>query len=76
MSYLKVKVLLVGSSSGKVWVVLRIQHICNTTNHKYFISGLFSFSKRSQRDSYICDGRNMERTPEFTRGVLFMFLPS
>ena len=29
-----------------------------------------------QRDSYICDGRNMERTPEFTRGVLFMFLPS
>jgi len=30
----------------------------------------------SQRDSYICDGRNMERTPEFTRGVLFMFLPS
>ena len=39
------------SSSGNVWAVLRIQHICNTTHHQYLISGLFSFSKRSQRDN-------------------------
>lgn len=33
------------------WVVLRIQHICNTPNHKSLIYGLFLFSKRYQRDN-------------------------
>ena len=33
-----------------MWTVNRIQHICNTTIHKFPISGLFLFSKRSQRD--------------------------
>lgn len=37
-------------SSGNVWVVLRIQQICNTTRHKSPIYGLFALSKRSQRD--------------------------
>ena len=34
------------SSSGNVWVVLRIQQICNTTRHKSPIYGLFTLSKR------------------------------
>ena len=38
------------SSSGNVWTVNRIQHICNTCKHKSPISGLFLFSKRSQRE--------------------------
>lgn len=39
------------SSSGNVWVVLRIQQICNTTRHKSPIYGLFRLYKRSQRDN-------------------------
>ena len=46
-------------SSGNVWVVLRIQQICNTTRHKSPIYGLFALSKRSQRDSIACE--RMER---------------
>jgi len=34
------------SSSGNLWVVLRIQQICNTTRHKFPIYGLFRISKR------------------------------
>ena len=39
------------SSSGDVWAVNRIQHICNTGAQKFPIYGLFLFSKRSQRDN-------------------------
>lgn len=39
------------SSYGNVWVVLRIQKICNTTRHKSPIYGLFMLYKRSQRDN-------------------------
>ncbi len=39
------------SSSGNVWIVLRIQQICNTTRHKSPIYGLFTLYKRSQRDN-------------------------
>lgn len=46
---------LVYQKSNEVnWVVLSIQHICNTATNKSLISGLFSFSKRYQRDNYIC----------------------
>lgn len=37
------------SSSGNVWVVLRIQQICNTTRHKFPIYRLFRISNRSHR---------------------------
>ena len=40
------------SSSRNVWVVLRIQQICNTTRHKSPIYGFFKLQKRSQRDNY------------------------
>lgn len=36
--------------TGNVWVVNRIQHICNTAIHKSPIYGLFKISKCSQRD--------------------------
>ena len=39
------------SSSRNVWVVLRIQQICNTTRHKSPIYGFFKLQKRSQRDN-------------------------
>lgn len=39
------------SSSGNLWVVLRIQQICNTTRYKSPIYGLFKLSKCSQRDN-------------------------
>ncbi|HCH82981.1 MAG TPA: hypothetical protein DE316_07860, partial [Eubacterium sp.] len=39
------------SSSGNLWVVLRIQQICNTSRHKSPIYGLFKLSKYSQRDN-------------------------
>lgn len=34
------------SRSGNVWVVLCIQHICNTATNKSLISELFKLSKR------------------------------
>lgn len=40
------------SSSANLWVVNRIQHICNNANHKSHIDGLFKLSKRSQRDDF------------------------
>ena len=38
-------------SYENLWVVLRIQQICNTTRHKSQIYGLFTLYKRSQRDN-------------------------
>lgn len=41
------------SSSGNVWAVNCIQHICNNANHKSPIYGLFRLSKHSQRDNFL-----------------------
>ena len=38
-------------SYENLWVVLRIQQICNTVIHKSHIYGLFKLSKCSQRDN-------------------------
>lgn len=64
------------SSSRNVWVVLRIQQICNTTRHKSPIYGFFKLQKRSQRDNnftiqyVIRRFRKVCYTPEFRfRGV-------
>ena len=51
-------------SSGNVWVVLRIQQICNTTRHKSPIYGLFALSKRSQRDKQLSANKKDIKSPE------------
>lgn len=60
-------------SSGNVWVVLRIQQICNTTRHKSPIYGLFALSKRSQRDNdCLRIAMQMESPEEFILQGLFL----
>lgn len=61
------------SSSGNVWAVNRIQHICNIVIHKSPIYGLSRIFKRSQRDNQF---HNAERLTAFqkvyyTPGLLF-----
>ena len=58
-------------SSGNVWVVLRIQQICNTTRHKSPIYGLFALSKRSQRDNIY----NPKRLMAFKKSILHLGIP-
>lgn len=64
------------SSSGNVWAVNRIQHICNTTIHKSHIYGLFKLSKRSQRDNYKEYQKNIKTlgNPVFSRFFLCLYL--
>ncbi len=51
-----------------MWVVLCIQQIFNTANHKSPIYGLFTLYKRSQRDNI----RQMcIHTPDFGLGVFY-----
>ncbi len=53
------------SSSGNVWVVLRIQQICNTTRYKSPIYGLFTLYKRSQGDRI--SGTHISRKAHISR---------
>lgn len=61
---------------GQCYAYNRYATLPDSNSLSMGFSGYQNVNSSSQRDSYICDGRNMERTPEFTRGVLFMFLPS
>ena len=62
------------SSSGNVWAVNRIQHICNTGTHKSPIYGLFRLSKHSQRDNYLAREIQFKEITNLRTSVLGFFL--